>query len=264
MALAAVICIKNASLHFWTEVNNIAAFSASGFPLKVFRLPDDNTIGPPPGRPNGLQRWHQRYKARGTSCDCGWEHSLSSAPRKNGKPVIGCGNEWHIRGLTLYVAVCYDITMIQHWNYHVCHMLLYVAVSTMYVYIYICIYHCDSELEWSLVCCWTVVSLLLLQWRVFITKPICSTRTPSFGAILCCNLLLSHFNHLKIQENTLKWLSSWKSPVQPHLPLWPYIILRCQVTSLGSGQLMVFFPHGQAVPSLTHWVEKPVTTPFLS
>ena len=49
------------------------------------------------------------------------------------KPVIGCGDEWHIRGLTLYVAVCYDITMIQHWNYHVCHMLLYVAVSPIYI-----------------------------------------------------------------------------------------------------------------------------------
>ena len=257
MALAAVICIKNASLHFfWTEVNNITAFSASGFPLEFSHCQIKYHWSParPPQRPATMASTvqgsgHFLWLWLGT-------HSFFSTSNH------GKASHW-MRGWMAYQGVDSVCCCMLRYHYDSAlelSRMSYVAVCCCITYIY----RCDSELEWSLVCCWTVISLLLLQWRVFITKPICSTRTPLLVQFVCCNLLISHFNHLKIQENTLKWLSSWKSPVQPHLPLWPFIILRCQVTSLGSGQLMVFFPHGQAVPSLTHWVEKPVTTPFLS
>ena len=44
---------------------------------------------------------------------------------------------------------------------------------------------------------------------------------------------------------------------------WNGLIVR-RGTSLGSEQLILFFPHGQGLPCLTHCVEKPVMLPSLS
>ena len=261
MALAAVICIKNASLHFfWTEVNNITAFSASGFPLKFSHCQIKYHWSParPPQRPcndgiNGTRLGALLVIVAGNTLFLQHLEPWKSQSLDAGMNGIS-------GGLTLYVAVCYDITMIQHWNYHVCHMLLYVAVSPIYITV---IQNWNDHWfvaeQWYHCCC--------CNEECSLPSPSAVPEPPSW----CNSCAATYWFHISIisqfRKTHLSDLAPENhqfSPIFPYDILWPFIILRCQVTSLGSGQLMVFFPHGQAVPSLTHCVEKPVTTPFLS
>ena len=143
MALAAVICIKNASLHFfWTEVNNITAFSASGFPLKFSHCQIKYHWSParPPQRPatmastvqgsgHFLWLWLGTHSFFSTSNHGKASHWMRGWMAYQGvDSVCCCMLRYHYdSALELsrmsYVAVCccityIYITVIQNWNDH--------------------------------------------------------------------------------------------------------------------------------------------------
>ena len=214
MALAAVICIKNASLHFfWTEVNNITAFSASGFPLKFShcQIKYHWSAARPPQRPATMASTvqgsgHFLWLWLGT-------HSFFSTSNH------GKASHW-MRGWMAYQGVDSVCCCMLRYHYDSAlelSRMSYVAVCCCITYIYISLWFRTGMITGLLLNSdiTAVAAMKRVHYQAHLQHP-----NPPLGAILCCNLLISHFNHLTIQENTLKWLSSWKSPVQPHLPLW--------------------------------------------